>query len=68
MGDDFPDLPLLKRVGLAVTVPNAMAPLLENDFFVTQKKGGKGAVREMCEGLLKSQQHWQTLLAKFLYL
>jgi len=65
MGDDLPDLPLLKSVGLGVTVPNAVQEVLNQTSFVTQKKGGKGAVRELCEALLKSQAKWETFLLKY---
>jgi 3-deoxy-D-manno-octulosonate 8-phosphate phosphatase (KDO 8-P phosphatase) len=65
MGDDLPDLSLLKTVGLGVTVPNAVQEVLEEVSFVTHKKGGKGAVREFCEAVLKSQLKWEPLLLKF---
>lgn len=62
MGDDLPDLPLLKRVGLPITVPNAVKEVLDRTPFVTQAKGGKGAVREACELILKAQGRWEAIL------
>ena len=49
IGDDLPDLPLLERCGLAITVPHAPAALLERAHYVTRRDGGFGAVREACE-------------------
>jgi 3-deoxy-D-manno-octulosonate 8-phosphate phosphatase (KDO 8-P phosphatase) len=66
MGDDLPDLAILKRVGLAVTVPNAAKEVLERTPFVTKSKGGKGAVREVCEFILKAQGKWEEVVGKYL--
>lgn len=65
MGDDLPDLPLLKRVGLAVTVPNATKEVLDRVSFVTKAKGGKGAVREMIEALLQAAGKWEGILKQY---
>jgi len=66
IGDDLPDLPLLKRVGLPITVPNASQEVLDRTPFVTQAKGGKGAVREVCEFILKAQGKWENVLNQYL--
>ena len=66
IGDDWVDIPILKRVGLAVTVPNSQEPVKEFAHFVTSKEGGKGAVREVCDLILKSQGKWQELLNYYL--
>lgn len=66
MGDDLPDLALLKRVGLPITVPNAVKEVLERTPFVTKAKGGKGAVREVCELILKAQGKWENILNQYL--
>ena len=58
IGDDLIDIPLLRRVGLAVAVPNAVPEVKEMVYHITQKKGGEGAVREMCELILKAQDKW----------
>jgi len=49
MGDDLPDLPVLRAVGLAASVPNAHASVLEHVHWVSKSKGGEGAVRELCD-------------------
>ena len=55
MGDDVIDLPLLRRCGLALTVPEAPALVREHAHFVTVARGGCGAVREVCEFIMHSQ-------------
>lgn len=58
IGDDLPDVPVLKRVGFAVTVPGAPVEVKGVCDYVTQKEGGKGAVREIVELILKNQNKW----------
>ncbi|MEP7206083.1 MAG: HAD hydrolase family protein [Casimicrobiaceae bacterium] len=55
IGDDIPDLPLLQRCGLAVTVPHAPAEVRAAAHLVTQRDGGAGAVREVCDLLLAAR-------------
>ena len=55
MGDDLPDLPVMRRCGLAVAVPNAVADIKSCAHLVTSAAGGNGAVREFCEFLLRAQ-------------
>ena len=55
MGDDLPDLPILRRCGLAVTVPEAPALIRSHAHYVTSLPGGSGAVREVCELLMQAQ-------------
>lgn len=55
MGDDLPDLPVMRRCGLAVAVPNAVADIKSCAHVVTSASGGDGAVREFCEFLLRAQ-------------
>jgi 3-deoxy-D-manno-octulosonate 8-phosphate phosphatase (KDO 8-P phosphatase) len=55
MGDDLPDLPVLRRCGLAVTVPEAPALIRSHVHYVTKVGGGNGAVREVCELLMRAQ-------------
>jgi len=59
MGDDIIDIPILKRVGFAVAVPNAVDEVKKIVHYTTEKKGGKGAVREVCDMLLKAQGKWE---------
>jgi 3-deoxy-D-manno-octulosonate 8-phosphate phosphatase (KDO 8-P phosphatase) len=66
MGDDVVDLPLLRRVGLAIAPPNAVPEVLEHAHIVTTRSGGNGAVREVIELLLKIQGRWEELMARYL--
>lgn len=54
VGDDLPDLALLSKVGYSVAVANAVATVCEQCDYVTQAKGGHGAVREVCDLVLAS--------------
>lgn len=65
MGDDFIDIPLLKRAGLGVTVPEAPAFVLESADWITQLPGGLGAAREVCENLIKAQGQWEKICQKY---
>ncbi|MFK8138547.1 MAG: KdsC family phosphatase [Bdellovibrionales bacterium] len=53
VGDDIYDVELFSRVGFAVTVPGAIDEALEKASYITKREGGKGAVREICDYLLK---------------
>jgi 3-deoxy-D-manno-octulosonate 8-phosphate phosphatase (KDO 8-P phosphatase) len=59
MGDDLPDLPVLKRCGFALTVPAAPALVRQHAHYVTQRAGGRGAVREACELIMHAQDTLQ---------
>lgn len=58
IGDDLPDLPLLKFVGLPVAVADAVKEVREAARYITEKNGGCGAVREICELILRAQNAW----------
>lgn len=58
IGDDIADLEILYRVGLAVTVNDGSEELFRSVHYITQKPGGRGAVREVAELLLKAQNKW----------
>jgi 3-deoxy-D-manno-octulosonate 8-phosphate phosphatase (KDO 8-P phosphatase) len=62
VGDDLPDLPILKRVGLGVAVQDAVPELKKAAHLVTRRPGGRGAVRETVELILKSQGSWERAL------
>lgn len=64
-GDDLPDLPLLKQVGLAAAPADAHPVVREHAHFLSQTAGGRGAVRELCDLLLQAQGHWPALLAEY---
>ncbi|HEX4045982.1 MAG TPA: HAD hydrolase family protein [Gammaproteobacteria bacterium] len=66
IGDDLPDLPILQRVGLAVTVPQAPLALRERVDLITKNNGGNGAVREICELIMTAQDHYETMLQSYL--
>lgn len=55
VGDDLPDLPVMKVVGLSFAVANAHDSIKDFAAFTTTRSGGQGAVREICDYLLKSQ-------------
>jgi len=59
MGDDLIDLPVMRRVGFSVSVPNAVAHVLPFAHYVTRARGGHGACREVCEILLRVQGLWE---------
>lgn len=61
-GDDLPDLPIIHRVGLGIFVSNAPKILHSYASYVTKAKGGKGAVREVCEIIMAAQGTFQTLI------
>ncbi len=65
MGDDLPDLPLLQRAGLSVTVPNGCDELRSHADYCTQHSGGYGAVREVCELILKSQGLFEKIIESY---
>ncbi|MBM4422257.1 MAG: HAD-IIIA family hydrolase [Chloroflexi bacterium] len=64
VGDDLMDLGLMKRVGFPVAVNDAVAEVKAAAVYVTQAKGGYGAVRETAEVILKAQGKWDSVLAK----
>jgi 3-deoxy-D-manno-octulosonate 8-phosphate phosphatase (KDO 8-P phosphatase) len=65
IGDDLPDLPLLARCGLALTVPHAPEPIRRQAHYVTRAEGGAGAVREVCELILAARDVLQPLVKAF---
>ncbi|MGO9243336.1 MAG: HAD hydrolase family protein [Verrucomicrobiia bacterium] len=68
MGDELVDLPALRRVGLAVAVPNAVDEVRRAAHYVTRHRGGDGAVREVIEMILKARGTWTKAIAKYLTL
>jgi len=65
MGDDLPDLAVLKQVGFSVSVPNGVAEVKSQVDYVTKNLGGQGAVREVIEIILKTQGKWKQLVKSF---
>lgn len=64
-GDDLPDMGAIIRAGLGFSVPNAPSYVQDAADHVTARRGGEGAVREICELLLTAQGHWQAVLTRF---
>lgn len=65
LGDDLPDLEVLKKVGLSVSVPNGRIEVKRQVDYVTKHEGGKGAVREIVEMILIAQGKWADILKKY---
>lgn len=65
-GDELVDIPLLRRVGFAIAVNDAVADVKKYADYITKKNGGCGAVREVCEIILKTQGKWKEVTAKYL--
>ncbi len=65
IGDDLPDLPVLIRAGLAVAVADAAAEVRECADYVTALPGGRGAVRDAVEWLLKLTGAWGDIVARY---
>lgn len=65
MGDDLPDLAVIRRVGLGITPANGASTLAQQAHWQTTKSGGQGAVREAAEMILEAQGKLQPILASF---
>ena len=65
IGDDIVDIPVLKRVGFSVAVADAVDVVKKQVDYITSHKGGKGAVREVCEMILKAQEKWPEIAARY---
>lgn len=65
VGDDINDIGAVKIAGVGVAVADGAPELLERAAWITQHKGGRGAVREVCEAILKAQGTWAKILAEF---
>jgi len=64
IGDDLPDLPLMRRAGLAVAVGNAVPEVKRRAHYVTKALAGHGAIRETVELILKSKGIWEAMIDK----
>lgn len=64
LGDDLPDLMIMRRVGLAVAVGNASSEVRREAHYTTKATGGKGAARELIEIILKSKGIWEEMIDK----
>jgi len=68
MGDDIVDIPVLNRVGFSATVADASDVVKKKVDYITGHKGGKGAVREVCEMILQAQGKWAEIAARYEFL
>ncbi len=66
VGDDLPDLPVIRYVGFGVAVANAVDQVKQYADYVTTCPGGSGAVREVIEYILKNAGRWQELMKRYL--
>jgi 3-deoxy-D-manno-octulosonate 8-phosphate phosphatase (KDO 8-P phosphatase) len=66
MGDDVIDLPVMTRVGFAISVPNGHPEVRSRAHYVAQAHGGNGAVREVCDFILQAQGNYDLALAPYL--
>ena len=66
MGDDYPDLTVMTKVGLSLTVPNAHHEVIKRSHWQSQNTGGNGAVREACDMLMKAQNTYNAALDKYI--
>lgn len=66
MGDDLPDISIMRKVGCSIAVNDAHKKIIEDADMVTIHKGGAGAVREVCEAILNAQGIWEKTLEYFL--
>jgi 3-deoxy-D-manno-octulosonate 8-phosphate phosphatase (KDO 8-P phosphatase) len=65
VGDDLVDLPLLKRVGFSAVVRDSVNEIKPFADYVTEQEGGKGAVREIIEFILKAQGKWERVTQRY---
>jgi len=65
VGDDIVDIPLLKRAGFSVVVADADNEVKTIAMMITKMKGGRGAVREVCDFILKAKGLWQDIIDEY---
>ena len=65
IGDDLMELPMLRRAGLAVAVPAAVEEVKRISHYVTRRPGGRGAVREVVDIILKAKGLWDQVLQRY---
>ncbi|RKP49203.1 KdsC family phosphatase [Trinickia fusca] len=63
MGDDWPDLAVMMRCGFAAAPANAHPEVIARAHWVSEARGGQGAVREVCDAVLRAQHRYEALLA-----
>lgn len=66
MGDDVVDLPILRACGFSATVADGHEDVRRRVDYIASTGGGRGAVREVCDMILRAQGHWDRLMAEYL--
>ncbi len=66
VGDDLIDLPAIKKVGVSFCVQDASKDVKNHSDIITNQNGGDGAVREICEMILKAKGEWESILNSYL--
>ncbi len=66
MGDDVLDLPVLTRCGFAASVPAAPEAVRSRAHFLSESPGGRGAVREVCEFIMRAQNRYDSAMSRYL--
>ncbi len=66
VGDDLPDIQIMKKSGLPIAVADACSLVLSHAAYITSAKGGKGAVREISELILKTKGLWDQIIQNYL--
>ena len=64
MSDDINDLAVLARVGLPIAVANAREDVKAVAKYTTQSEGGEGAVREVCDAIIRAKGEWNTVIGR----
>jgi len=65
MGDDLIDIPVMREAAIGIAVADAVKETKNMADIITENKGGHGAVREMAEWLLKAQEKWESVIARY---
>jgi 3-deoxy-D-manno-octulosonate 8-phosphate phosphatase (KDO 8-P phosphatase) len=65
IGDDLTDLPVIRHVGLGVAVADAVAEVRSAAAYITKSPGGRGAVRELIELVLKTKSRWEDVVQRY---
>ena len=65
IGDDLVDIPVMQKVGFSVAVADSVTEVLEIVDYVTKANGGKGAVREVVEKIIKGQGKWEEITSRY---
>ncbi|WP_444907488.1 KdsC family phosphatase [Microbulbifer sp. SSSA008] len=66
VGDDYPDLLVMTKVGCPIAPPNAAPPVRERALWITEARGGEGAVREVCDRIMIAQGTFDAALAPYI--